>query len=271
MKGFGIYVKNDLLEPKHVQQMGEAVWLYMWLLDKMTTVNENGAGKVLGNKPIKFSEIVEDLGVSRQTYGRWVDKLRATGYINTLRTPLGLIITVNKAKKGKATTPKSDVPKSSITKQKRVSDVPKSDSDVPYSGIDAPKSGIQYKTKQGQNKDKTINTTNVVLGDLKTAEYKEQVSKLYYEAIKALDIPVRNHNNLRSAISKMTASPDRTATIGYLEFMRDKFLTTEWPYKPHVTEALDIHDRRAKIRQTIKDATSVKPIIKGRGFRGRNK
>ena len=143
--------------------MGEAVWLYMWLLDKMTTVNENGTGKVLGNKPIKFSDIQEELGISRQTYGRWSDKLRSANYINTLRTPTGLIITINKAKKGKLVKPKSDVPKTGITNKKKAnSDVPQSDSDVPYSGIDVPYSGIQYKTKQGLNKTKQ-NTTNVVL------------------------------------------------------------------------------------------------------------
>lgn len=99
MKGFGIYVKNNLLEPKHYQNMGEALWLYLWLLDKMTSVNEHGMGKVLSGKPITFEAVTEDLSVSRQVYMRWIKRLRDAGYINTLRTPKGLVFTVNKAEK----------------------------------------------------------------------------------------------------------------------------------------------------------------------------
>jgi hypothetical protein len=99
MKGFGIYVKNNLLEPKHIENMDAAVWLYLWLLDKMTSVNENGIGKVLGGMPVSYTQIYAEMGLSERTYRRWLKKLRDTGYIQTLRTPYGLVITVNKAEK----------------------------------------------------------------------------------------------------------------------------------------------------------------------------
>ncbi len=99
MKGFGIYVKNNLLEPKHIENMDAAVWLYLWLLDKMTSVNENGIGKVLGGMPVTYSQIHSEMGLTERTYQRWIRKLRDTGYIRTLRTPYGLVITVNKAEK----------------------------------------------------------------------------------------------------------------------------------------------------------------------------
>lgn len=110
MKGFGIYVKNNLLEPKHVEKFGaNPLFLYLWLLDKMTSVNENGVGKVLGNKPVNYLDVKVDLGIDDRTYRRWVKKLREEGYINTVRAPHGLIITVNKAEKifGKKRTDKS--------------------------------------------------------------------------------------------------------------------------------------------------------------------
>ncbi len=99
MKGFGIEVKNDLLDPKHVRNMGPAVWLYMWYLDKLTAVNDNGIGKVLGGQPIIFEMVKTELGCSDKTYRRWLETLRDTGYINTLRTPTGLVVTINKAHK----------------------------------------------------------------------------------------------------------------------------------------------------------------------------
>lgn len=127
MKGFGIYVKNDLLEPKHVKSMGNAIWLYLWLLDKMTSVTEEGIGKILGGKPITYDEINEDVPIPVANYRRYITKLRDNGYINTVRTPKGLVITINKAfkpfKKGYI---KSDTSKGKVMYQNRSSDVSKS-------------------------------------------------------------------------------------------------------------------------------------------------
>lgn len=99
MKGFGIYVKNDLLEPKHYKAMGQAVWLYLWLLDKMTSISEQGSGKVLGGSPIKLATIAKDLPMSDKSYTRYVEKLEINGYVTVLRTPYGYVFTVLKAKK----------------------------------------------------------------------------------------------------------------------------------------------------------------------------
>jgi hypothetical protein len=99
MKGFGIEIKNNLLDPKHIEHMGIAVWLYMWCIDKMTSIDESGVGKVLGGKPIEYKEVGDELGISVRTYRRWVTQLRDAGYINTKLTPHGLIFSVNKAHK----------------------------------------------------------------------------------------------------------------------------------------------------------------------------
>lgn len=99
MKGFFIEIKNNLLEKKHIENMDNAVWLYMWCLDKMTSISEEGIGKILGGKPIKFKEVIEELGISHRTYTRWVERLKKFGYINTIQAPYGLIISVNKAVK----------------------------------------------------------------------------------------------------------------------------------------------------------------------------
>lgn len=99
MKGFGIYVKNDLLEPKHFKAIGQALWVYLWLLDKMTSISEDGIGKVLGGSPIKFSRIQEDLPMSPASFTRYIEALETSGYITTLRTPYGHVFTITKAKK----------------------------------------------------------------------------------------------------------------------------------------------------------------------------
>ena len=99
-KGFYIDVTNNLLEKKHIENMGSSVWLFMWLLDAMTIIDyEKGTGKVLGGKPIKYEEIKEEMGVSERTYRRWVKRLEKSEYIKVIRTPYGLSFIVNKAKK----------------------------------------------------------------------------------------------------------------------------------------------------------------------------
>ncbi len=99
MKGFFIEITNNLLDPKHREAMKESIWLFMWLLDKMTSITEEGIGRVLGGKPIVFKEIEAELGISKRTYVDWLNNLRKHRYINTIRTPAGLVITVNKARK----------------------------------------------------------------------------------------------------------------------------------------------------------------------------
>ena len=99
MKGFGIYVKNDLLEPKHYKAMEASLWLYLWLLDHITSVDEKGIGKVLGGRPIKLPEIKKDIPLSDKTYTKYVNKLVTGTYITALRTPYGYVFTVRKAVK----------------------------------------------------------------------------------------------------------------------------------------------------------------------------
>lgn len=103
MKGFYITIKNGLLDPKHFKAMGGdrdmgTVWLFMWLLDKMTIIDEEkGEGKVLGGRPVKFEEFKKEIPISRTTYVEWIKLLRKGNYIKTERTPYGLIFIVYKA------------------------------------------------------------------------------------------------------------------------------------------------------------------------------
>ena len=79
--------------------MKESVWLFLWFLDKMTSISEEGVGKVLGGKPITYEEVSKDLGLTLRTYRRYIATLKKHSYINVTRTPYGLSISVNKAQK----------------------------------------------------------------------------------------------------------------------------------------------------------------------------
>jgi hypothetical protein len=49
---FYITVSNGLLKDDHRKRIGSAVWEFMWLIDKITRIDEDGKGWVLGGKPI---------------------------------------------------------------------------------------------------------------------------------------------------------------------------------------------------------------------------
>ncbi|SMO54463.1 helix-turn-helix domain-containing protein [Melghirimyces algeriensis] len=93
---------SGLLTPEHRKNIGPALWEFLWCISK-TTKERAGDGEkqgiVLGGKPIKHSEIAEDLGVSAITVQRNMNRLKKYGYIETKRAPYGEIITVRNSKK----------------------------------------------------------------------------------------------------------------------------------------------------------------------------
>lgn len=112
MTNFYIEITNGLLEEDHKKRMGPAVWEFMWILDKITMVDEEGVGWVLGKKPIKLSDIQKKLGGDESTVSQHLNRLYTEGYINLINTGHGLIISVNKAKKRFSRKSGSDIAKS---------------------------------------------------------------------------------------------------------------------------------------------------------------
>ncbi len=91
-----ITISNGLLEGDHHEKMGAAVWLYMWLIDKVTRIDEDGIGWVLGGKPIQIAEVKH---MTRRSVQRYIATLRNEDYIIVKRTMRGMILGVKKAKK----------------------------------------------------------------------------------------------------------------------------------------------------------------------------
>ena len=76
--------------------MGTAVWEFMWLIDKITKIDDEGLGWVLGGKPIQLKDIE---GIHRVNVSKNLTKLEKEKYIFITHTPYGMIIKVLKAKK----------------------------------------------------------------------------------------------------------------------------------------------------------------------------
>ena len=95
---FPLKVWSGLFKEKHWTRMGQAIWLFGTLIDKVTK-EENEKGYVLGGKPITYADLEKEMPLTRRQYVRHIEILRDNGYISTKKTPHGLIIVINKSKK----------------------------------------------------------------------------------------------------------------------------------------------------------------------------
>jgi DNA-binding transcriptional regulator YhcF (GntR family) len=97
-KNFSTGLRGVLLEARHYERMGSAIWLYAWLVLRQT--HQSGSvGWVLGGAPVRYREIEEETGFNRRTLERWLSLLRREGYIETTVAQEGISIRITKAKK----------------------------------------------------------------------------------------------------------------------------------------------------------------------------
>lgn len=76
----------------------------------------------------------------------------------------------------------------------------------------------------------------------------DEVAKTYYETIKTLKLPVRNHNNVRSKINQLKQELGQEDSLKYLQFIIDIYPTLpDDGFKPRILEALDIYSKRVAI------------------------
>ncbi|UII58100.1 winged helix-turn-helix domain-containing protein (plasmid) [Cytobacillus spongiae] len=101
-ESFFFPVYSGLISPDHKENIGPALWEFLWLISKTTkeeVEDDETWGIVLGGKPIKICEISNDLGGSERTAKRNIARLKEFGYIETKRAPYGEIYRVKKSKK----------------------------------------------------------------------------------------------------------------------------------------------------------------------------
>jgi len=83
--------------------MGMSLWVFIWLIDKTTLeyTDEHGVrwGRVLGGKPIKYQDIVNNLKISLRTAKYYIATLRRENYIRIKRHSYGIAVEVRNSRK----------------------------------------------------------------------------------------------------------------------------------------------------------------------------
>jgi hypothetical protein len=97
-ESFPFTVWSGLITSEHRGRMGNAIWEFLWLVDKVTR-EEDGRGYVLGGKAITCAQMAGELGVSERAVRTALAKLRGQGYIECNRRPGGISFVVLRSKK----------------------------------------------------------------------------------------------------------------------------------------------------------------------------
>lgn len=92
-----IGLHDGILDPKHEDSMGSAIWLYIWCVAKQT----KRSGLVLGGMPLTYAEISKRTrGIAERKLRRWLPVLRDKGYIGVEYLNFKMMrLTVLKSKK----------------------------------------------------------------------------------------------------------------------------------------------------------------------------
>ena len=106
--------------------------------------------------------------------------------------------------------------------------------------------GLETKTSLYNLKDTNLKTN---LKD--TAKADNEVSKLYYQYLKKYNIPVLNHNTLRTKISEFKNLRGEEWCIRYLKFMLENYETVDARYKPEISDSLDLFRKSKSIENMM--------------------
>jgi len=97
-KSYSIRIWSGLLSNGHTQKIENALWEFIWLVNKVTK-EEDGIGYVLRGTPVKINDICNDLKRSYWGVYKHLQQLKKYKYINIKKAPYGIIVTINNSKK----------------------------------------------------------------------------------------------------------------------------------------------------------------------------
>jgi hypothetical protein len=192
---FVIPVSNGILTPEHCQNIGPAVWVFLWMLDRTTkeVANSEGhlEGLVLGGLQVRSSKIADDLGIATRTVHEHIDRLCQRGYLRKIDCGDGLPAgyAVQKSKKWRRNQPPVPTSVDQITDLAEIRE-PSQESANPRGITVDPRGNPLYprgnplpirKTAQDNTKQTTPET--VVGVETKTTKTKKPVRKVATDEI----------------------------------------------------------------------------------------
>lgn len=216
--------------------------------------NENSEPKT--TKPVTISELVEYYNIPTEEYGRKLSRRELQMRIEEFEVAERL-----------------EAHKQKMELKKQLEE----ENTISFSQNDP--EFIQIQNTQPEPTEKSIintNTSSIIASNnendnlstteednakiaIKQGKKYENTSKAYYDTIKALKLPIRNHNNLRGYIKRLEDEVREEIAVQYLNFLKDVYpYLKDDGYKPTITESLDIYAKRESISNWVKRQSSKK-------------
>lgn len=231
VKGFCMFyitISNGLLNDVHHDRMGNSIWLFMWLIDKVTKIDDEGKGWVLGGAPINLEDIRH---IPRRSAQRYLATLKNEGYIEITRTMRGFIVKVLKAKKRFQGAPKA-----------AHGDVPKVAHHNTKSGASLTKFGASNKTV---SIDKTVDITIASSPD---AGMIEEVINAFKEINPSYQTFFRNRTQ-RLAASELVAIHSLERVLKVVALLPQ---TNVMQYVPSITSPRQLQDKWSNLETALR-------------------
>lgn len=96
----------------------------------------------------------------------------------------------------------------------------------------------------------------------KQAKPYANTSKAYYDTLKELKTPIRNHNNLRGYIKRLEDELGEKIAVKYLDFLKNVYpILNDDGFKPTISESIDIYAKRESISNWVKKQSNKKPNL----------
>lgn len=216
--------------------------------------NENSEPKT--TKPVTISELVEYYNIPTEEYGRKLSRRELQMRIEEFEVAERL-----------------EAHKQKMELKKQLEE----ENTISFSQNDP--EFIQIQNTQPEPTEKSIintNTSSIIASNnendnlftteennakiaVKQGKKYKNTSKAYYDTIKALRLPIRNHNNLRGYIKRLEDEVREEIAVQYLNFLKDVYpYLKDDGYKPTITESLDIYAKRESISNWVKRQSSKK-------------
>ena len=246
-----IPVSNGILTPEHRRALGGGIWEFLWCLDKITKIDRNGNGVLLGGRPIQIKEIAEQLGASEDTVSRNIHRL-SPDYLALKRTPYGVLILVMKAKKrfGKnAVSLDSDTAK---VREPETADLRRETADL---RSDTAKVRDLIKTEKDREKTEQSSAERgdapLVTKIIKAFEEVDPKNKTYY-----------GNKTQRAACSFLIEEYGLEKVMAVIALLPK---TNKQPYFPTINSPNDLKEKWAKLRDTLQ-RKKTEQLSTGRGL-----
>ena len=216
--------------------------------------NENSEPKT--TKPVTISELVEYYNIPTEEYGRKLSRRELQMRIEEFEVAERL-----EAHKQKMELKKQLEEENTISFSQNDPEFIQIQNTQPEptekSIINTNTSSITVSNSQNDNLS-TTEENNAKIA-VKQGKKYENTSKAYYDTIKTLKLPIRNHNNLRGYIKRLEDEVREEIAIRYLNFLKDVYpYLKDDGYKPTITESLDIYAKRESISNWVKRQSSKK-------------